>query len=408
MINTGLIGAGGFGASHMRNLLDSGDENGLKLVAVADPTELPAPATARLEQRGIHRYKEYREMFASEDLQAVIIATPVPLHFDMTRDALEAGLWVYLEKPPVPLHSEWQELVEIDRDERVTVGFHMIGWPPYHLIKNSLLDGRLGEIQEIRAAACWPRRSSYYGRASWAGQVALNGRAVLDGPATNALSHLLHLACYLSGESFEETARPAKITGEFYRSRNIPSYDSALIRGELEQGTALHFALTHSVAPPQSQSFQIFGSKGRLWTDETLGFQSDDTQFSAEINALVRNSNSKPSVYWSQKDFAALIRGERERSRVSLRDCEGFLLLLNGGLASSDGIHAVDEKYLSEVGEEEEVVIDTEGMREAVEEFGRTGTTFIDQGRPWAVSGREVSASEAAGFSIDELLVPAR
>ena len=39
-------------------------------------------------------------MLADDSVDAVVIATPVPTHFDLARRALEAGKHVFVEKPP--------------------------------------------------------------------------------------------------------------------------------------------------------------------------------------------------------------------------------------------------------------------------------------------------------------------
>ena len=58
---------------------------------------------------------DYRDMIASEDLDAVVIATPHHLHAPMGLDCLEAGLHTFVEKRrsmPVDTGSE------ADRDDR--------------------------------------------------------------------------------------------------------------------------------------------------------------------------------------------------------------------------------------------------------------------------------------------------
>src|SRR6185295_11043661 len=44
-------------------------------------------------------YSDYREMIAHGDLNAVIVATPDDLHYEITLHALGAGLHVLCEKP---------------------------------------------------------------------------------------------------------------------------------------------------------------------------------------------------------------------------------------------------------------------------------------------------------------------
>ena len=43
-------------------------------------------------------------------LDVIVIATPIPFHLRMTLDCLERDVFIYLEKPPVPLVQQWEAL----------------------------------------------------------------------------------------------------------------------------------------------------------------------------------------------------------------------------------------------------------------------------------------------------------
>ncbi len=66
------------------------------IVAVTEPFEA---AAAQLREQGLAVYPTVEEMFASSELDGVLIAVPTPQHIDTTRKALEAGLPVLCEKP---------------------------------------------------------------------------------------------------------------------------------------------------------------------------------------------------------------------------------------------------------------------------------------------------------------------
>src|ERR1043166_2723349 len=104
-VRFGLIGVGGIGAYHLASIEANERAGEAQLVAVADPTIDRFPEVkAKLGERGVRRHANYADMLREEkELDAVTIATPIPFHLEMARASLECGLFVNLEKPPVPL-----------------------------------------------------------------------------------------------------------------------------------------------------------------------------------------------------------------------------------------------------------------------------------------------------------------
>src|SRR5258708_2679796 len=94
-VQMAIIGAGGRGFYHITHLngLDGG-----RLVAACDiyqPNLDKAVNGSKDKPKG---YKDYREVLNRNDIDAVLIATPLSTHFPITRDALLAGKHVFCEK----------------------------------------------------------------------------------------------------------------------------------------------------------------------------------------------------------------------------------------------------------------------------------------------------------------------
>jgi len=91
----GVIGTGGRGTYLLRHLrgIDSG-----RCVAVCDVYEPALKNGVAAAGTNPAAYKDYRELLARKDIDAVLIATPLYLHFAPTRDALQAGKHVFCEK----------------------------------------------------------------------------------------------------------------------------------------------------------------------------------------------------------------------------------------------------------------------------------------------------------------------
>jgi len=60
-------------------------------------------------------YSDYDEMLARADVEAVLIATPIPFHYDQTMKALRAGKHVYVQKTMTTTLAEATDVVELAR-----------------------------------------------------------------------------------------------------------------------------------------------------------------------------------------------------------------------------------------------------------------------------------------------------
>jgi predicted dehydrogenase len=90
----------------------------------------------------------FDELLADPELDAVVIATPVPTHFPLARQALEAGKHVFVEKPPAMLGAEMEELVELAEERAlVLMPGHLLLYHPAVLKLKELVDaGELGDV----------------------------------------------------------------------------------------------------------------------------------------------------------------------------------------------------------------------------------------------------------------------
>ncbi len=90
----------------------------------------------------------FEEMLDDDSVDAVVIATPVPTHHALARQALEAGRHVFVEKPPAMRIEEMEELVELARSQdRVLMPGHLLLYHPGLRKVKQLVDaGELGEV----------------------------------------------------------------------------------------------------------------------------------------------------------------------------------------------------------------------------------------------------------------------
>ncbi|MGB8355072.1 MAG: Gfo/Idh/MocA family oxidoreductase [Chthoniobacteraceae bacterium] len=402
-LRVALVGIGGFGGAHLSAIECLEREGLMRLVAVADPGSDRFPELKQtLHTRGVRWHSLLADLLKNEsDLDAVTIATPIPLHYEMTRACIDQGLFVYLEKPPVPSIQQLGELIEFDTRSRVTAGFQMILSRFVQQLKSMIIEGRLGDLLEIRACACWPRRDNYYNRAAWAGRLLLDGEPVFDGPATNALAHLIHNIMFLAAPGAEEFDVPVEVQGELYRSRPIESYDSACFRGGFRSGVRFTAAFTHAVAETMPFRIEARGTKG--WAR----IAGDGMRFEQNTSEPVEDGeNTHDLLLKTHREFACFATGSLPRVSTLLRDTRGYVLATNGMLVSSGGIHDIGAEHIRRYETDGDFGFDVTGMRDAIEETFQTGRLFSEQGVPWAKATQSISLENLHAIDFSKYTVP--
>lgn len=386
----GLIGIGGFAREHYNALRYFEKAGELELKAVCDPFIDRQP---ELEQEvrasGVRIYHDHRAMLEREaGLRAVVIATPILLHEEMVRDCLESDVFIYLEKPPVPLASQLDRLIAADRRGRVSVGFQMVdsGWS--QRIKRWIIEGRLGEIREIRVAANWPRYDSYYQRASWAGQLALGERPVFDGPATNALAHLIHNAMYFGGEGMADFARPESVRGEVYRVRPIPSYDLMCLRAGLRSGATVYAALSHALKAPVPYRVEVRGDKGWCRVSEERKIME------SSLGSFPLAQLPSGMLHDGYVSFCRWVAGENSRPTTMLEDAAGYVATTNAMLLSSGGIHDIEPHWCRPCDDEQGRIYEIEGLRDAF--VDDRAMLYSERDLPWSVETGEIVVEDTS------------
>lgn len=396
-----LFGAGGYGASHLAAIESLEAEGLMELVAVADPfVEQLAEVKARVESRGVSWFEDFNELLSavSDRLDAVAIATPIPWHLPMLTAALDKGLAVYLEKPPIPLLQDFRKAASRVEAKRVAVGFHLIADPALWRLKRAMLEGDLGRITHITASACWPRFTSYYERAGWAGRMWWRDMPVFDGPATNALAHVVHNLMFLGGETDEAFAIPEEMRGEVYRARAMESYDLCCMAGNWPGDIRFSGALTHAAEQRDDWEIVVHGEKG-----EARLFDSGQS-FASTVDLVDPPQPASPEFVrdacW--RNFHSLATGAITKPFTSLDDCRAYVASTNAMLLSSGGIHEVPPEAGHAFETDGNAGVTVNGIGELVR-AAHQGKLFSDLSLPWAVPGGVVNANALRSIPFADL-----
>jgi predicted dehydrogenase len=159
-----LIGSGSRGTYLLRHIA-AGAPNG-RCVAVCDVYEPNLKNGVKDAGTNPAAYKDYREALDRKDVEAVVIATPLYLHFPATRDALLAGKHVFCEKSLVFKPEEIHALRALanERPKQILqTGLQRRYSKFYQAAKQMIDKGLLGRVTHIQAQ--WHRNT--FARDPW-------------------------------------------------------------------------------------------------------------------------------------------------------------------------------------------------------------------------------------------------
>lgn len=141
----GIIGYGYWGINLLRNFMATPQGT----VAVVCDTREERRTAAKKAYPTVETISDVDELMARPDIDAVVIATPVFLHYTLAKKALEAGKHVLVEKPLTASVAEAKELVDLADAKQLTlaVDHTFLFTGSVQKIKKMIDAGELGKIQ---------------------------------------------------------------------------------------------------------------------------------------------------------------------------------------------------------------------------------------------------------------------
>ena len=156
-VGLATIGIGGQGTGDTKAALKV---PGVELVAVADVYDGRLVRAREVFCDKLVATRDYREILARPDVDAVIVATPDHWHTRVAIEAMEAGKDVYVEKPMVHAIEEGQRLIDAQKrtGRMCQVGSQRVSSLVYQKAKELLAAGAIGELNLVEA--WWVRNSA--------------------------------------------------------------------------------------------------------------------------------------------------------------------------------------------------------------------------------------------------------
>ncbi|WP_057935609.1 Gfo/Idh/MocA family protein [Algoriphagus resistens] len=163
-LNLAAIGAGGKGASDIRNA----SVNGRERVAALCDVDFSGSAKASVERfPDAKRYADFREMLDKEkDIDAVTISTPDHVHGPAAKYAMERGKHVYVQKPMTHNIKEARMLTEMARSQKVVTQMGNQGGSNdlLKMVQKWVDDDKIGKISKVEVwtnRPVWPQGGAF-------------------------------------------------------------------------------------------------------------------------------------------------------------------------------------------------------------------------------------------------------
>ena len=140
-------------AGHRHHEVRPREKPGVKFVAVCDIDAGHAKKAAKEVGKDCHEYKDFRELLAKEDLDAVTIGTVDHWHALTSIAAMKAGCDVYCEKPLSLTIEEGKAMVKAARkyDRVFQTGSQQRSDARYRLACELVRNGRIGKVHTVEA-----------------------------------------------------------------------------------------------------------------------------------------------------------------------------------------------------------------------------------------------------------------
>jgi len=191
-LRIGLVGCGNFGKELGRYFLEVAD-----IVALCDLRPERTAETAKALGLDVPRFTDYRKMFSSCSMDAVVVTAANFAHAEITVAAAGAGLHVFCEKPMARTVPECWEMVRACRRNgvKLMVGHKRRLRPPWRRMVELTDDSLLGRVLTVTVTEYCDRRPYNFFDTWWADPKLCGGFLHLHG------MHVIERRCTTRGST---------------------------------------------------------------------------------------------------------------------------------------------------------------------------------------------------------------
>lgn len=285
-VKLGIIGIGGMGSSHAKNIADL--EN-CCLTAVCD---IDADKVEKFtKENNTAGFTDSDNFFQNADIEAVIIATPHYFHNTLAEKAFEYGKHVLTEKPIAVHKADAESMIAAAAKHpelKFAAMFNQRTIPAHRKIKQLIDDGSLGEIRRINwIITDWFRTECYYASGDWRATWQGEGGGVL----LNQCPHQLDLLQWFFG-----VPKSIRATAAFGKYHKIEVEDEVSAFLEYSNGATGIFVASTGEAPGTNR-LEIAAERGRLvYENGKIEFKRNEIPVS-EFSATTDQRFGRPDCW---------------------------------------------------------------------------------------------------------------
>ena len=269
-VRFGIVGCGNMGTGHAKNFAAGKIVNGV-LTAVCDVNPKKLDLFRETYGDTLKYYASTDEMFASGEVDCVIICVPHYDHPTLAISALDHNLHCIVEKPAGVYTLQVEDMLERAKtsDRILGIMFNQRTNPAFRMMKKMIAEGKIGEVKRTNwIITTWYRSQQYYDSGEWRATWVGEGGGVLY----NQAPHQLDLFQWIVG------MMPSKIHAHchFGKWHNIEVEDDVTCYCEYPNGATGVF-VTCTADAPGTNRFEVLGTLGKLVFENDKLFYTANT-----------------------------------------------------------------------------------------------------------------------------------
>lgn len=285
MVNVGIIGAGRIGKVHVESICTQ--VGNAKVKMLADPFMNEATETWAKDMGVEAVTKDYKEILANPEIDAVLICSSTDTHSPISVEAIKAGKHVFCEKPIDHDVANIKKVIDALKESNVKyqVGFNRRFDHNFEAVQKAVADGKIGDPHIIKITSRDPEPPC-------AEYVKVSGGMFLD-----MTIHDFDMVRYLAGCNAEEVYVQAAVLVD-PAIGEAGDVDTAVITLKMENGAIAVIDNSRKAVYGYDQRAEVFGSKGMVAV-------TNDSTSSAVISNEQGVTGEKPLHFFLERYMAA-------------------------------------------------------------------------------------------------------